>query len=188
MPAWSDSRRLFGPSRWLGAPGVVLEGNAPEASANPAADAWRGTVRRLAAALGWPVPTCSVTGRGGRLVLAFTAPGDRLLTATEANEWAWEAALCTVGVDPGPPLLAPGDLPRDEAAAVRQLAVLAALEARAPSSDLAIVARPEQWVALVTGSNGKTTTTRLIAAMAMAAGQRAGWCCTDGVFIGGEPV
>ncbi len=188
MPAWSDSRRLFGPSRWLDAPGVVLEGNAPDASASAAAETWRAVVGRLAAALGWPAPTCSVTGRGGQLVLAFTAPGDRLLTATEANEWAWEAALREVGADPGPPLLAPGDLPRDETAAVRQLAVLAALEARSPSSDLAIVARPDQRVALVTGSNGKTTTTRLIAAMAMAAGRRTGWCCTDGVFIGGAPV
>lgn len=188
MPAWSDSRRLFGPSRWLDAPGVVLEGNAPDASADAAAETWRATVRRLAAALGWPVPTCSVTGRGGRMVLAFTAPGDQLLTATEANEWAWEAALRAVGVDPGPPLCAPGDLPRDEAAAVRHLAVLAALEARSPSSDLAIIARPGQQVTLVTGSNGKTTTTRLIAAMTSAAGRVTGWCCTDGVFIGGEAV
>lgn len=43
-------------------------------------------------------------------------------------------------------------------------------------------------VALVTGSNGKTTTTRLIAAMLRAAGHRVGYCCTDGVFIDGEQV
>jgi len=40
--------------------------------------------------------------------------------------------------------------------------------------------------AIVTGSNGKTTTVRLIAACARAHGWRAGYNCTDGVFIDGE--
>ncbi len=39
-------------------------------------------------------------------------------------------------------------------------------------------------IALVTGSNGKTTTVRLIAAMARAHGWRSGHSCTDGLFIG----
>jgi cyanophycin synthetase len=42
--------------------------------------------------------------------------------------------------------------------------------------------------AIVTGSNGKTTTVRLIAACARAQGWRAGFNCTDGVFIGTEAV
>ncbi len=41
-------------------------------------------------------------------------------------------------------------------------------------------------VALVTGSNGKTTTVRLIAAMVSAGGLPSGYSCTDGVFINGE--
>ena len=41
---------------------------------------------------------------------------------------------------------------------------------------------------LVTGSNGKTTTVRLLAAMFDAAGLRAGFNCTDGVFVDGEQV
>ena len=36
---------------------------------------------------------------------------------------------------------------------------------------------------LVTGSNGKTTTTRLIAAMWRAMGATTGWSCSDGVFV-----
>ena len=40
--------------------------------------------------------------------------------------------------------------------------------------------------AIVTGSNGKTTTVRLIAACARAHGWRSGYNCTDGVFIGEE--
>ncbi|HMD73183.1 MAG TPA: Mur ligase family protein, partial [Steroidobacteraceae bacterium] len=40
---------------------------------------------------------------------------------------------------------------------------------------------------LVTGSNGKTTTVRLIAAMAAAAGMTPGLCSTEGIVIGGTP-
>ncbi len=42
--------------------------------------------------------------------------------------------------------------------------------------------------ALVTGSNGKTTTVRLLAACARAQGFLDGFNCTDGVFIAGEQV
>ena len=41
---------------------------------------------------------------------------------------------------------------------------------------------------LVTGSNGKTTTTRLLAAMAIAAGHSAGCCSTEGVVVGSAVV
>jgi UDP-N-acetylmuramyl tripeptide synthase len=41
---------------------------------------------------------------------------------------------------------------------------------------------------LVTGSNGKTTTARLIAAAAKAAGRTTGLCCTEGIFIDTEAV
>ncbi len=40
--------------------------------------------------------------------------------------------------------------------------------------------------ALVTGSNGKTTTVRLLASMAAAAGAVPGYSCTEGVFVAGR--
>jgi cyanophycin synthetase len=42
--------------------------------------------------------------------------------------------------------------------------------------------------AIVTGTNGKTTVVRLLAACAAAAGRTTGYCCTDGVFIAGEAL
>jgi cyanophycin synthetase len=42
--------------------------------------------------------------------------------------------------------------------------------------------------AIVTGSNGKTTTVRLLAACARAHGWRAGYNCTDGVFLDEEAL
>ena len=41
---------------------------------------------------------------------------------------------------------------------------------------------------LVTGSNGKTTTVRLLAAMFDQGGRRAGFNCTDGVFVEGREI
>ena len=42
--------------------------------------------------------------------------------------------------------------------------------------------------ALVTGTNGKTTVVRLIAACAKASGRATGYCCTDGVFVAGQAL
>jgi cyanophycin synthetase len=42
--------------------------------------------------------------------------------------------------------------------------------------------------ALVTGTNGKTTVVRLLAACAKAAGLTTGYCCTDGVFVAGTAL
>jgi cyanophycin synthetase len=42
--------------------------------------------------------------------------------------------------------------------------------------------------ALVTGTNGKTTVVRLIAACTAAAGRKTGYCCTDGVFVGEHAI
>lgn len=42
--------------------------------------------------------------------------------------------------------------------------------------------------ALVTGSNGKTTTVRLVAAMLRGTGKRVGLSCTDGLFVENEQI
>jgi cyanophycin synthetase len=42
--------------------------------------------------------------------------------------------------------------------------------------------------AIVTGSNGKTTTVRLLAGCAQAHGWLPAYCCTDGVFLGAQPL
>ena len=42
--------------------------------------------------------------------------------------------------------------------------------------------------AIVTGSNGKTTTVRLLAACTRAQGWRDGYNCTDGLFVAGEQI
>ena len=47
---------------------------------------------------------------------------------------------------------------------------------------------PEIPVVAVTGTNGKTTTSRMIAHIARTAGQVVGWSNTDGIYLDGELV
>jgi cyanophycin synthetase len=47
---------------------------------------------------------------------------------------------------------------------------------------------PRIPVVAVTGTNGKTTVTRLIAHFGREAGLRVGWCNTDGIYVDGELV
>lgn len=227
LPLFDDSRRLFGPSLWLEAPGVVLEASLDPARADAELALWRERVEALAGAVGWAsVPT--VRRDGARAMLAFTAPIDLLLTATLVNEWAWVGAA-TDGErrareeSPDAERLATA-LP-DAIADLREHASresnppLVALAARAARESVPLLLdddeitlgyghRARTWparelpdaaevpwpdlgtipVALVTGSNGKTTTVRLVAAMLARAGHRVGLCCSDGVVIGGEQV
>lgn len=60
--------------------------------------------------------------------------------------------------------------------------------ASAPAGDAPWVLTPQVPVASVTGTNGKTTTTRLIAHISMTAGLRTAWSSTDGVVVQGEVV
>lgn len=60
--------------------------------------------------------------------------------------------------------------------------------AAAPVGDPPRVVTPRIPVASVTGTNGKTTTTRLLAHICMTAGLRTGWSSTDGVVVQGEVV
>lgn len=228
---WEDSRRLFGASLWLDAPGVVLEAHLDAARADAELAAYRERAESLTTALGW-ASVFTVRRYGDRAALAFTAPIDALFTATLVNEWAWTGAA-TDGArraaaqidpeDPGDdpwPLDHAAALEHARSAAVREanegLRALAryAHEVRVPflfDDEVASVGygvKSHAWpvrelpdpervdrrsvgtipTALVTGSNGKTTTVRLVAAMLARAGHTVGYCCSDGVFIGGECI
>ena len=64
----------------------------------------------------------------------------------------------------------------------------ATVAAVSPPGDGPRLVTPRIPVASVTGTNGKTTTTRLLAHICMTAGLRTGWSSTDGVVVQGEVV
>ncbi len=85
------------------------------------------------------------------------------------------------------PLLAAwlaGDQPGADAAVEASATAVATAD---PGSGPALIV-PRIPVASVTGTNGKTTTTRLLAHIAMTAGNRTAWSSTDGVVVQGEMI
>ena len=210
-----DSRRLTGPSLLLDAPGAILDVQVDDRVRDRTLNAWRQAAERLLGQVGWAGQRLATRSFGGGASLAFTAPPDALYAATEVNEAAWAAAWAqidgqtpereeivaarlrrAIGDERNPNLIA-----LREAARHRQLTFLAGeglVSAGSgtwsqvwPSAELPR-AESVDWlhvhdipVALVTGSNGKTTVVRLLAAIASAADYAAGITSTDGVSVNG---
>ena len=152
---------------------------------------WASRVEAMRGALGWgeaaPGPLAAHRHRKGT-ILGFPAPPGQLLAATALAEWALQATAVERGVPHDPASLDPDALPLEEAAARAELRTRAEAEAREPRDELLFETPPDLPVALVTGSNGKTTTTRLLAAMLRDQGQTVGYTSTDGVQVGERQV
>ncbi|MES1240856.1 MAG: Mur ligase family protein [Acidobacteriota bacterium] len=213
-----DSRRLTGPNLLWDLEGAVLDVDLSEDEARPLTEAWLRQAGRILEAVGWGAEELCVRRFTGGASLALSAQIDRLYTATEVNEWAFEAAVAELAGRP------PSDAETAEAAGrlraetdrERNPALLALRDAANrrrvsflwdadsvtlgrgaggltwSTSDLP-TPREVPWdqvfdvpVVLVTGTNGKTTTVRLLAAMVRAAGAVVGTTSTDRVEIDGE--
>jgi cyanophycin synthetase len=238
--AFDDSRRLTGHNRWFSGTAATLAAGGPLAADAAALQRWACQVEAVATALGWPPPQPVAVVRQSETTLSLAAPPGLLFTATEVNEWAWEAACRAADGNGGAQALAGFDLAHpwavgsmtghkdDElttvhayfsAAAAAELdPALVALRAAASTHALPALVDDEAlslgtgcgsstWLlselptpeevpwsqlhavptALVTGSNGKTTTVRLLAAMAAGAGLVSGHCSTEAVVVGGRP-
>jgi cyanophycin synthetase len=213
-----DSRRLTGPSLLLDRPGAVLEVALSPEEAEGAVAAWAAQVRRMLDAVGWTGAEIAARRFPGGASLAITAPLDGLYAATEINDWAWEAAEAAVAGREAPDLRRAAARLRDEIAHEANPALLAlqagaAAHGVAFLSDDRVAsvglgkgslawpvrALPDpaevDWgkvhdipVLLVTGTNGKTTTVRLLAALVDASEQMAGTTSTDLVEVGGEVI
>lgn len=205
-PSILDVRRLMGANRFGPREGAVLE--VQGATAHRVAQ-WRVEAQRLAQALGWTETVTAVRfADGDEAHLFVSAPIDQLMTATAVGELAWVRAARDAAEAPGAEsaLHAQAAAERDPAFAELRAAARAAGRNTAFDDEVLIlgggagarcVARGTAGaladshdipLALVTGSNGKTTTTRLVAAMLRAAGLVPGLCGTDGVVVDGETL
>ncbi len=169
-----------------------------------AVEAWRERAGRLLEAVGWKEQLVERIFPGG-MSLAISAPIDALYAATELNEAAWsgageiEALREAIAHERNPALLA-----LRAAADVRGLSFLSddemvsvGLGAGSRTWSVEDLPPPDRvpWSELsdvplcqVTGTNGKTTTVRLLAAMVEAAGLTPGVSSTDWIKVGDQTL
>lgn len=161
-----ELRVLDGPNRFFTRPAVKLEFGASQVGTAPrvAADAAQ-AVRQLHAALDLNPPR--ITGR--------SSTDER----RAAIAWPWRRRTIAQAIGAAAARVALGS-----STVKRELRGLRAT-ALGP---LAAVPVPRIPVVAVTGTNGKSTTTRLIAHIAAAAGLRVGMTNSDGIYLRGELV
>jgi cyanophycin synthetase len=157
---------LDGPNRFFTRPAVKLEfgGDEPGAAAEVAATAAL-ALRRLENALGLPEP---------RIATRHTVDGRRTAIA-----YPWRRRTISQAVGSAAARIALGrSTDRRELAGLRATAL----------GPLAQPIRARVPVIAVTGTNGKSTTTRLVAHIFASAGRRVGMTNSDGIFVDGRLV
>jgi UDP-N-acetylmuramyl tripeptide synthase len=212
-----DSRRLTGPNLFWDRPSAIIDveiGGPPEAIIR----AWENAARQWLDRVGYGEEKTCFRIYGGGASLLISAPIDALYSMCELNEVAWASALshCGTGDAPDPDEEIPR-LTRlfDEERNPALLALQAtACEQGVPflwdDDEVSLgygktcrIWKPDalpspgelDWnsfesipIALVTGTNGKSTTVRMTASIMTAAGYSAGLTSTDFIRVGNRIV
>ncbi|MET0865266.1 MAG: Mur ligase family protein [Nakamurella sp.] len=160
--AWQRALRVRNPT--VGLP------NSPT-RAKAAAELAAAVVRRAAGTLRTRVAAVARPGDDDTVVVAYPF---RHRGTAELFGLAVARAFDAVTIRGADPVVALGEVP-------------AALAGHDPGETVRPL-RPAIPVVAVTGTNGKTTTTRLIAHLVKAGGRVPGWSSTDGIFIDGVEV
>ena len=217
-PELIDSRRLTGPNLVSASPGAVIDVALGDIPAQRVIEIWSELSRRILDAVGWPNAELATRDFPGGASLMMAAPIDALYAATEVNEWAWTATQAQLAGHAQPSLKEEATRLRQVIADERNPRLIALQEAAAQrgvcflsDDDLVSVgmgmgsvtwavdslpdASEVPWnevrdipVVLITGSNGKTTTVRLLAAIATAQRMSPGYTSTDGIYVADELV
>ena len=161
-----ELRILDGPNRFFTRPAVKLDfgAEAPGPASDVAATAGL-AVRRLHVALDLPVPRVVVRPSADRRRASMAFPWRRRAIAQAIGTSASRLAL---GVSNE----------RREISSLRAIS----------SGPRPVMVRPRVPIVAITGTNGKSTTTRLLAHIAESAGLRTGMTNSDGIYLRGELV
>ena len=211
-----DTRRLTGPGLLWDHPGAVLDVLFCDFKADSVMAVWHEQAPRVLDAIGWTDQSITSRAYEGGVSLAISAPMDQLYSATFAAQTAWHfCAAELLNVDAGDFDTMIADLTSVMAreANPRLIEIIKRAEALGigfladddtlslgygkSSQSWPVLDLPEpetiDWsgladipVAVITGTNGKTTTTRLACAIAKAAGKIAGLTSTDMVSVGDD--
>ncbi len=212
-----DSRRLTGANLYWDRPSAIIEVQL-DAADSAIIIRWQRAVQVLLAASDLQSEqTCQRSYEGGASLL-ISSPIDALYAMCELNEVAWAQALHSHGRAAAPDWTAEIVRLRELFAAERQPRLpqlqVAARRHRVPflwdddEVSIGYGASCQVWpmaelpepaklhwssaksvpLALVTGTNGKSTSVRMVAAMLQASGLRAGLTSTDFIRVGDETI
>ncbi len=214
----TDVRRLTGASLSLDRPGAAAEAVLNDDQKDQVIAIWRTHMRKTLDAVGWSVEEISVRQYDGGATLLMSAPIDALYAATDLMEAAWASTeaevqglqfdefenkiseLRTIIADERNPNL----LELEIAALEKNITLLSddeivslGLGENGQCWDTDKTPSPDQvnWevlgdipVALVTGTNGKSTTVRLSAAICAVADKTVGMSSSDWVRAGKDII
>ena len=206
-----EARRITGPHLLGDRTGAALDVQLADGE-RERADAWDAAARRLLRSVGWTDETTAVARFPGGAHLFVSAPADSLYAATDLAELAWREAAgnppeprdverlrTRIAAERNPALLALEReanrrgltfLHDDDGVSIGsgRGAMLWPADALPSTEAVPWSSLSDVRIGLVTGSNGKTSTVRLTAAMARAAGHVPGYTSTDGVSVGREII
>jgi cyanophycin synthetase len=199
-----DSRRLTGPNLVSNGPGAVIDVAVAEQDVHRVVAAWRRRAQQILGAVGLDPDDLFVRRFRGGASLVAGAPIDALYAACEINEWAWssdeslEDAVQRLGTvlaeERNPALLVLADAATRHGVGFLSDDDFASVGYGEGSITWPVGELPDpddvDWsqvhdipILLVTGTNGKSTTVRLLAAIAKAWGKTPGLSSTDGLFV-----
>lgn len=211
-----DSRRLTGPNLLWERSGAVIDVRYGEADPARLIDAWQRQVRHMLETVGWSQEQTCARRYAGGASLAISAPRDLLYAATDINEWAWATVATSLAGGTPPDFDATVAHIREaietesnptlpilfEAAKARGLPCLLDDDEVSVGLGKGSQVWPAQalpdpdridWAALhsipvglITGTNGKTTSVRLVGTMVRAAGLNVGISSTDWIAVNEE--
>ncbi len=213
-----DARRLTGPNLLFDTHGSVLDIACSDEEAKQLVPVWKQHVERMLAEFGWHDAAFATATLCGGVSLGFTAPLDALYAASAINEWAWSACDHELNGADAPDFQAalagireaiveeanPGLLDFEAQAQANGVTMLwdddhVSLGLGRHSETWPVRELPDpqtlDWTryrdvptALVTGTNGKTTTVRLAAHILRAADHTVGMSSTDYIAVDNEVI
>ncbi|MFT5484771.1 MAG: cyanophycin synthetase [Halieaceae bacterium] len=211
-----DSRRLTGPGLLWEFPGAIADVLVTGFPLNDVEACWQQHIQAVLAAVGWSEQKSISRQYDGGLNLAISAPIDQLYSAIFVVQAAWYYTACELlGTEPQPLqdlseqiIAVMANEARPELLALQSAASSHSVDFLSDDETISIghgvgsrswpvdqLPDPDsvEWeslydlpVAMITGTNGKSTCVRLASAVARAAGKVAGVTSTDFVRVGDE--